>query len=124
MPYKILYLPGGKYLENIINLHPLKLKTIVFKTKEKAENTIKLYIDLKDNIKTYPDWIRANEIVLPFIREHFEIIEVAPMKKKTLKAHKNAAREHLKGVVINKTTFVINNKKKEFKPFKFKKESE
>lgn len=41
------------------------------------------------------------------------------MKKKTLKAHKNAAREHLKDVVINKATKVIKNKKKNPpKPFK------
>lgn len=35
------------------------------------------------------------------------------MKKKTLKAHKKAAREHLKDVVINKSTKVIPSKKKE-----------
>lgn len=39
------------------------------------------------------------------------------MKNKTVKAYKNAAREHLKNVVINKTTKVIKNKKKETKPF-------
>lgn len=39
------------------------------------------------------------------------------MKNKTIKVHKNAAREHLKGVVINKTTKVIKNKKKDPKPF-------
>ncbi len=38
------------------------------------------------------------------------------MKRKATKAHKNAAREHLKNVVINKTTKVIKNKKKEIKP--------
>jgi len=41
------------------------------------------------------------------------------MKKKTLKAHKKAAKEHLSNVVINKSTKVIKNKKKNPKPFKF-----
>jgi len=42
------------------------------------------------------------------------------MKRKTVKAHKNAARESLKDVVINKTTKVLKNKKKEVKPFTHK----
>ena len=40
------------------------------------------------------------------------------MKKKTLKAHKKAARKHLDNVIINKSTKVIKNKKKVPKPFK------
>jgi hypothetical protein len=40
------------------------------------------------------------------------------MKKKTLKAHKAAARERLNGLPINKTTKVIKNKKKDVKPSK------
>jgi hypothetical protein len=40
------------------------------------------------------------------------------VKKKTLKAHKNAAREHLSGIPVNKATKVIKNKKKDIKPSK------
>ena len=42
------------------------------------------------------------------------------MKKKTVKAHKNAARESLKNVVINRATKTFKNKKKEVKPFTHK----
>jgi hypothetical protein len=42
------------------------------------------------------------------------------MKKKTLKAHKNAARLSLLQVIINTHTKVLMNKKKIVKPFVLK----
>ena len=42
------------------------------------------------------------------------------MKRKTLKAHKNAARLSLLGVIINTSTQVLKNKKKIVKPFVLK----
>jgi hypothetical protein len=80
MPFKLLYLPTGRFLSDSIWQYPVP--DDIHDTREKAEYAIRCNIDARtehkhDQAISYSDcWVCYNEFCFPIIREHFVIVDL------------------------------------------------
>jgi hypothetical protein len=87
MPYKLLYLPTGRFLSDSIWQHPVP--DDVHETVEKAEYAIRCNLDARKShhheVKETTDcWVCYNEFCFPIIREHFMIVEIEDVQNTIL----------------------------------------